>query len=313
MNSRAITLSAPGIFVVLWSSAFIAGIVGVGAAPPMMVLSARFLLGGLALVGYAWVVRARRPRGRELGHAVVAGLLMQMTQFGGFYTAMHYHVTGAVLALIQGLNPVVIALLANPVLGERVSVRQWVGFGLGGVGVAMAVSAQGRLSVAGIGLCVVGLLGLSLGTVYQKRFTPGIDSRAATAIHTLASAPIAGVLAVATHSLHVARPAAFAETLAWMVVVNSMAAFLLLNAMLSWWDTTRVAKLFFAVPAVTTVMAWLAVGQTPRALTIAGLAVGVLGMVYASGGVRLPRRRAAAAPAPTTVPCAVSASGVGSP
>ncbi|WP_280272229.1 DMT family transporter [Nocardia wallacei] len=282
MQNRLMDTAAPAAFVVMWSSAFIAGIIGVGAAPPFLVLFVRFGAAAVALALYARFVGARWPRGRQLGHAIVAGLLMQLIQFGAFYTAMADHVSAAVISLVQGLNPVVIALFAGRVLGETVTARQWLGFGIGGVGVALAVADQSAFSLAGLLLCVGGLLGLSLGTVYQKRFTPTIDSRSSTAVHVLASVPVAGLIAVLHNDFHINDPGRFAGAMVWMVLINSMGAFLLLNAMLRRWDTTRVGKLFFATPAVTAVMAWLLIGQPLRPLTIAGLAVGVLGMVLAS-------------------------------
>ncbi|WP_405159925.1 DMT family transporter [Nocardia sp. NBC_01499] len=294
MKAQFMSAAAQPVFVVLWSSAFIAGVVGVGAAPPMMVLFARYAVAGVLLVAYAFAVRATWPRGRQLRHVAVAGLLMQMVQFGAFYTAMGEHVPAAVIALVQGLNPVVIALFAG-VLGETVTARQWFGFGIGGVGVAMAVMDQSKFSLIGLLLCVIGLLGLSIGTVYQKRFVPEVDSRASTAVHVLVSAPIAGVLAWLTGQLHVADVTRFAGSLTWMVLVNSMAAFLLLNAMLRRWDATRVGRLFFATPAVTALLAWVLIDQPLRPLTIAGLAVGLIGLVFAS-------RKPAAVPAATLRP-----------
>ncbi|GAB3212002.1 DMT family transporter [Nocardia tengchongensis] len=293
MDKRLLDLAGPPALILMWSSAFIAGIIGVGAAPPMLVLFARFGIAGLLLIVVALVTRAVWPRGKTLAHTLVAGLLMQMVQFGAFYTAMHEHVTAAVISLVQGLSPVVIAVFAGG-LGESVSARQWLGFGVGGLGVGLAVLDQPAFSLPGLLLCVVGLLGLSLGTVYQKRFTPAIDPRAGTALHVAISAPLAGVMAWAGGEFHIADPARFAGSMVWMVLINSMGAFLLLNTMLQRWDTTRVSRFFFAIPAVTAVMAWLFIDQPLRPLTIAGLGVGLLGLVLAS-------RRAAAVPEPSTV------------
>ncbi|MFF0634112.1 DMT family transporter [Nocardia sp. NPDC004151] len=290
MENRLLDVAGPPALILMWSSAFIAGIIGVGAAPPMLVLFARFGIAGALLIVFALLTRAVWPRGRVLAHTLVAGLLMQMVQFGAFYTAMHEHVTAAVISLVQGLSPVVIAVFAGA-LGESVSARQWLGFGVGGLGVGLAVTDQSSFSLPGLLLCVVGLLGLSLGTVYQKRFTPEIDPRTGTALHIAVSAPFAGAMAWAGGDFHIAGPARFAGSMVWMVLVNSIGAFLLLNTMLQRWDTTRVSRFFFAIPAVTAVMAWLVIGQPLRPLTIAGLAVGLLGLVLAS-------RRAAAAPGP---------------
>ncbi|MBH0778595.1 DMT family transporter [Nocardia bovistercoris] len=279
MRDRLLVAAQP-LFVLMWSSAFIAGTIGVGAAPPLALLFGRFAIAGVLLVLYAAAVRAEWPRGAELGHVAVAGLLVQVVQFGAFYTAMSHHVSAAVIALVQGLNPVVIALCAG-LLGETVTTRQWFGFGIGGVGVALAVLDRSDFAVYGVILCVVGLLGLSLGTVYQKRCAPEVDSRAATAIHVVVSAPVAGLLACGAGQLHVWDTGRYAATLTWMVLINAGAAFLLLNAMLRRWDATRVGRLFFATPAVTALLAWLVVDQPLHPLTVAGLAVGLLGLVLA--------------------------------
>lgn len=290
MRNRLLETVSPAAFVVMWSSAFIAGIIGVGAAPPMVVLFARFALAGIALALYSLSVQAKWPRGRELVHVAVAGLLMQMVQFGAFYSAMADHVSAAVISLVQGLNPVVIALFAGTVLGERVAARQWLGFGIGGVGVGLAVVDQSHFSAIGVALCVLGLLGLSLGTVYQKRFVPDVDTRTNTAVHVLVSAPVAGILMLAGGDTHISDPLRFTGSLVWMVVINAIACFLLLNAMLRRWDATRVGKLFFATPAVTAVMAWLLIRQPLHPLTVAGLALGVAGMVLASLRAERPRQ-----------------------
>lgn len=296
MRTRLMETVAPVAFVVMWSSAFIAGIIGVGAAPPMVVLFARFACAGLVLTLYALAVQAEWPRGRDLIHVAIAGLLMQMVQFGAFYVAMADHVSAAVIALVQGLNPVVIALFAGTVLHEVVSPRQWLGFGIGGLGVGLAVVDQSHFSAIGLVLCVIGLLGLSLGTVYQKRFVPRVDARTSTAVHVLVSAPVAGILMLAGGDTRIHDPLRFAGALGWMVAINAVACFLLLNAMLRRWDATRVGKLFFATPAVTAALAWLVIAQPLRPLTLAGLGVGLLGMILAGG------RRTAGGPALQSVP-----------
>lgn len=285
-----LTAAQQPLFVLLWSSAFIAGIIGVGAAAPMMVLFTRFVVAGGLLAAYSVAVRAVWPRGRELRHVVTAGLLMQIVQFGGFYSAMAAHVPGAVIALVQGLSPVVVALCAG-FLGETVTARQWFGFVIGGAGVGLAVADQAAFSAAGLVLCGIGLAGLSLGTVYQKRFAPQVDPRTGTAVHLLASAPAAGLLGVVTDQLHVWDAGRFAASMTWIVLLNSIVGFLMYNSMLRRLDATRVSRLLFATPAVTALLAWLTIAQPVHPLTAAGLAVGLVGMVFAT-------RRPSPAPAP---------------
>ncbi|WP_052410906.1 DMT family transporter [Streptomyces olivaceus] len=186
MGSAAV----PAVFVVLWSSAFIAAVIGTDAAPPLLLTFSRFALAGLLLMAVALVSKSPWPKGRLLLHVVVTGLLMQAVQFGAFYTAISEGLPGGLVALIQGFNPVLIALMAGFLLGEQITRRQWFGFGVGGAGVALAVAGALDFSVTAIVLSFVGLLGLSAGTVYQKRFAQGADVRSSTAVHFLASAPV---------------------------------------------------------------------------------------------------------------------------
>ncbi|MEU7746033.1 EamA family transporter [Nonomuraea sp. NPDC049158] len=272
----------PSLFVVMWSSAFIAGVIGVGAAPPLLLTFARFALAGLLLGGFALAVRAPWPRGRRLAHVVVSGILVQAVQFGAFYSAIGLHVPAAVVALVQGLNPVVIALVAGRLLGERVSPRQWVGFGLGAAGVGLAVADRLSFSLTGVALCVVGLLGLSLGTVYHKRFAADMDVRTGTATQFLVGAPLMGLASLVLETPRVTDWGAFSGAVGWLVLVNSIGAFLLLNTMLKNAPASRVSTMFFLTPAVTAVMAWLLVGQSLHPLAVAGLLVGGAGVLLAN-------------------------------
>ncbi|NUR83894.1 MAG: DMT family transporter [Nonomuraea sp.] len=284
------------LFVIVWSSAFIAGIVGVGAGSPLLLTFVRFAAAGVLLGSFALAVRAPWPKGKQLAHVMVAGVLIQAVQFSAFYTAMSLHMPAAVVALVQGLNPVVIALVAERWLGERVTPRQWAGFGLGAVGGGMAVAGRVSLAPATIVLSVVGLLAVSLGTVYQKRFAGDMDVRTGTATQFLVSAPLVGLAALTLEKPHVSDPRGFALAAGWLVLVNSIGAFLLLNTMLRNAPASRVSTLFFLTPAVTAVMAWVVVGQRLDALTLAGLVVGAAGVLLASGRVRGFRRGSAAVP-----------------
>ncbi|GGT88730.1 DMT family transporter [Actinomadura citrea] len=273
---------APALFVVLWSSAFVAGVPGVKAAPPLLLMFARFAVAGVLLAAYALVTRARWPRGRALAHVAVTGLLIQAVQFGCFYTALSLHYPAAVISLVQGLNPVVIALAAR-LLGETVTRRQALGFALGAAGVVLAVADRVSLSAWGIPLCLAGLGGLSLGTLYQKRFVPDMDVRTGTATQVLVSAAAVGPLSLALETPRVSDWTAFGGSVAWMVLVNSIAAFLLLNSMLSRSSATRVSTVFFLTPSVTAVLAWLVTGQALHSLVIAGLVLGGAGVLLAAG------------------------------
>lgn len=281
----------PPVFVLLWSSAFIAAVIGTGAAPPLLLTDVRFAAAGLVLTLLALLTRARWPRGRQLGHVAVSGLLMQALQFGATYTAIGLDLPGGVVALVQGLNPALIALFAAPVLGERINVRQWWGFGLGALGVIIAVADRWTHSPGAVLLAVLGLVGLSGGSVYQKRFVRDMDVLPGTAVQFLVGIPPLAVATLVFEHPAVRDPAAFGASLAWIVLVNSVGTFVLLNLLLRRGAANQVGSLFFLTPAVTALMSWLVLRATLSGPEMAGLALGGVGVLLAVTGAR-PRGRA---------------------
>jgi drug/metabolite transporter (DMT)-like permease len=275
--------AAPTAFVVLWSTAYIAGVIGLGAAPPLLLTLCRFVLAGVVLAGVALAVRAPWPRGRMLVHVAVAGVLLQAVQFGAVYTAISLGLPSALAALVQGMHPILTALLAVPLLSERVTARQWIGFALGAAGVVLGVLE--RLS-AGLGaailLCVAGLLGLSLGTLYQKRFCAGMDLRSGQAVQVLAGVPVIGVLMITLETPYVTSWVSFTGSVLWLALVNSIGTFTLLYLMLRKSQASRVSGLFFLIPSTTGIMAWALIDQPLSPLTVAGLVVSGAGVALAT-------------------------------
>jgi drug/metabolite transporter (DMT)-like permease len=285
-------MAAPS-FVLLWSSAFIAGAVGLRSAPPLLLTCIRFAAAGAILALVACLTRAPWPRGRQLAHVIAAGLLLQAVQFGGFYWAMSLGLPAALTALVQGLTPVLTATLAGLLLGERTRPVQRLGFGLGAAGVVLAVAARIDLH-GGVALAVipavVGLVGASLGLLYQQRFCAGMDLRTGTATQLLVSAPVLGVATLLVEHPRVSDPLPFAGALAWLVLVNSIGTFTLMYAMLRRRSASQVSSLFFLTPAVTAILAYLCLGEALGWLTIAGLFVSGAGVLLAT---RRPRDQVA--------------------
>ena len=293
--------AVPLVFVVLWSSAFVAAVIGVGAAPPLLLTACRFAAAGLLLTGWALLTRAPWPRGRALGHVAVTGLLLQAVQFAAFYTAIGAGLPGGVVATIQGLNPVLIAVLAGPVLGERIGPRRWAGFAIGAAGVALAVADRLQASAGALALCALGLVGLSAGTVHQKRRVPDLDVRSGTAVQFLVAAVPVTVLSLLLETPRVTDPARFGAALAWIVLVNSVGTFVLLNLMVGRMPASRVGTLFFLTPAVTALLAWIVLGQTLSRTALIGMAIAAAGVLLAAPPALRRASRAATPPRVATM------------
>jgi drug/metabolite transporter (DMT)-like permease len=276
----------PLFFVVLWSTGFIAAKYGLPYAPPLSFLILRCLGAVLVLLPAVVLARAPWPRGR-IAHVALAGLLLQAGYLGGVWSAIKMGMPAGLSALIVGLQPILTAFAA-PLVGERVTPRQWLGLLLGLSGVALVVYA--RLGLDGlppgaVALCVLALLSITAGKLYQKRFCPRFDLRTGTVIQFSASALVLLPLAIAFEDFTPALAnihwnVHFVGALLWSILALSIGAIFLLFRLISRNDATRVTSLLYLTPPTTAVMAWLMFGESLGLAGLLGMAVAVAGVAF---------------------------------
>lgn len=280
---------APALFVFLWSTGFIGSRLGVPYAEPFTFLLWRYAIAAILLAILCALGRTRRPKtGREVAHIAAGGLLVHGAYLGGVFYAIAHQVPLGLVALIVGMQPLVTATLAGPLLGERIGPVQWLGFALGFAGVVLFVFGKYGLvlasgpTAAGLASCVVGLAGITLGTLYQKRHCEKMPLAAGGAIQYAACFAVFLPLAYFTETMHVQWTGQFVFALAWLVLVLSTAAIGLLYSMIRHGEANRVASLFFLTPPVTAIMAWLLFGETVTVTALAGLALTAMGVALVS-------------------------------
>jgi drug/metabolite transporter (DMT)-like permease len=285
-------LAFPLLFVLLWSTGFIAAKYGLPYAPPLTFLLYRFALVAMLMMAVALATGARWPdTPAQAGHVAVSALLVHGAYLGGVFIALAGGMPAGMAAMLVGLQPLLTVAIARGWLGERVVPRQWLGLLLGLAGVWLVVRHKLALAgdLSGLAALAVALAGISVGTLYQKRFCSHVDLRAGAVIQFGACAVVYLPLALALERAPVRWTPEFAFALGWSVVVLSVGAISLLYWLLRHGAATNVAGLFFLVPAVTAVMAWLMFGETLDALAITG-------MVLISVGVALARQVVAPRP-----------------
>jgi drug/metabolite transporter (DMT)-like permease len=272
------------LFVLLWSTGYPAARIGLSHSAPFTLLTARFACAGLIYAVLALRFAVPWPRGRAVLHSAVTGALQLALQFGGLYLAAARGVNVGLIALVIGTMPIVTALLGLA-LGDRVRPQQWLGFALGFAGVALAVGegiGPGHGAGAGAYLAVlVGLIALSVGTLYQKRFASQVDLRSNLAVQNLVATALLVPLAAYEGWSFDASPPLLAS-LGWMVAVNSLAAFALFFVLLRRGAVYEVTSLFFLMPPVTALIDYVVLGDRLTALKIAGTAVAALGVFLAT-------------------------------
>ena len=299
-----VPVAVPGAaFVVVWSSGYIAGPYGVTAMAPLTLVGLRFALAAVLAALLARTFRGpfRIERRRALRIAAV-GFVMNGLMFGAIYLAFAAGLGATLGALLHSLSPVLTALLAGLLLRERLVTIQVVGFVIGVVGVLLVLGPDVEASggFGGVGWAVVSVFALSLGTLGQRWIaspsvmTDGVDATPdpfwSAAIQFAVSAPpilLLAYLVEGTDTVYDARRAAIA--LLYLAVVNSIVGLALLGVLVRAKGAGVASSVFFLMPPVTAVLAWLILGDTLSARELTGL-------VIAGVGVAIATRRSAVTP-----------------
>lgn len=275
----------PLLFVVLWSTGFIGAKFGLPDAEPLTFLSIRYALVLVLMGAVAAFTQAPWPRtAAECLHIGVSGVLVHAVYLGGVFTAIGLGLPAGVTALVVGLQPVLTALGAGVLLGERVRPTQWIGLALGFAGVGLVVAHKAAASVSGGALvtmlvpAVLALLGITAGTLYQKRFCPSFDLRTGSVIQFLPCLVVTAFFAWQTETMQVRWTGAFVFALAWLVFVLSLGAVSLLNMLIRRGSAVNVASLFYLTPPTTALIAWALFGETLTGLALIGMGLAVFGV-----------------------------------
>lgn len=217
-HTRSVTAGAAVGFVVFWSSGFIGAKWGTTHGTAFNLLAWRYLLA--AAIGLA-VLAWRRPRisRRDLTTQLVMALFSQCAYLGFIFSGIDHGVPAGVTALIGALQPILVATVAGPLLGERVGPWQWVGLilGVGGVGLVVAGDlGAGHASPVTYLLPFAGVVALVIGTCLDRRRRPAVGVVDGLALQVLVGAIFFTILASMTGEFTVpSNPGSTAPRSGW--------------------------------------------------------------------------------------------------
>lgn len=266
--------------VVCWSSGFVGAEFGSRAAPIDTVLAWRTMVAALILGG--WVL-ARRTRVSPTAmlRQVVLGLLVQVLYLAGVFAAAGTGVAAGTSALIAAAQPLLVAVLAGPLLGERTTRRQQVGLIAGGAGVVMVVAADldgGHARTVAYLLPVLALVALATGTLLEQRWRPSESLTTSLALQSAVAAIVFSVSAGARGHLAPPATSAFWAAVAWLVVLSTFGGYGTYLFVVRRSGATHASTLLYLTPPTTALWAWLMFHQVPAVLCVPGVAVCAAGV-----------------------------------
>lgn len=273
----------PLIFVLLWSTGFIAAKFALPYIEPFTLLLVRMLITVVAFFGLILVFRSEWPKPADAWHQMVVGSLIHAAYLGGVFAAIKLNMPAGIASLIVGLQPLLTAVMAWLLLNNQLTRRQWLGLILGLVGVTLVLiqrdnATMAHFQPAAFIAITVALFAISVGTIYQKKYGQGSRLLTGSFYQYLATALWMGLLSFGFESQQITWSFTLITALAWLVIVLSIMAILLLMVMIREGESARVASYFYLVPPVTALQGWLLFDEQFTVLALAGIGITVVGV-----------------------------------
>ena len=284
LSRNLLATAAPGLFVFLWSTGFIGAKFGLPYAEPLTFMVIRFSMVIALMLLLAWLTQAPWPKNLRMWLRIgISGLLIHAFYLGGVYEAIVEGLPVGVVSLIVGLQPLLTAVGAALLLGESIHRRQWVGFalGLGGITLVLSGRIHGGFGYVGLAPAVAALVGITAGTLYQKRFCPQFDYRSGAVLQFVPAALLTLLGAAIFEDFRVEWSSSFLFALGWLTLVLSLGAVSLLNFLIRSGTATNMASLFYLVPPCTALIAWLIFDEAMSTSALVGMPLVVAGVYLA--------------------------------
>ena len=277
----------PLTFVVLWASAFATGSVATQDATPFSALAFRFALVAIGFVVVAWwLAEFSKLKMQDLKHSIVTGLLFHGLYLGGCWYSFSVGIPAGVSALIVCTQPILTAIFAGLLLGEQVSLKNWLGLGLGFVGAALVLGLDvgSEFAIDGLVANAVALAAITAGTIWQRKYSQTLPLATNNAVQAAAAAIFHGTIMWFLVSPAINLTLSFGLAMGWQIIAVSFGAFSILMYLINHNSASQTSALFFLVPPIAAVIGWVLLSE---ALTL----IDILGFAVASGGVFLATRR----------------------
>ena len=292
----------PILFVILWSSAFVAGKAGVQHATPFAFLAVRFSIVALIFMAVAigfWIWRNKREGKAKTDffqdhssdpilQTALVGVLIHGVYLGSTFFAMANGLGAALAALIVSTQPLLTTPLAIFLFGEKPRLIQWVGIFIGFAGVVVVISPSLGINAPAIAImsCTFGLLAITTGTLLQKRIGDSISLLKSNIIQASAASLFFIILIATVETPRINWNEPFFIALAWQVLAVSTGAYLILMILIKRDSVAATTSLLFLVPPVTALIAFFIFGEPLSPVTVSGF-------LMASAGVYLVTRHSA--------------------
>ena len=275
----------PLSFIIFWSSAFVSGQFIVQSASPFASLAFRFMIVAIGFLIFSYYFKEKIFINLKLIiQAAITGILFHGFYLGGVFFSYSVGLTATLSALIVGLQPVLTNILSGPILKERVTIIQWFGIILGFIGTIMVIGLDIGKSIPTLGIIssIVALLGATIATIWQKKFTSNLTLSVNNFYQALAASTFLLIISLLFEIPFINFDNRFVLSMGWQIIMVSFGAYAILMYLLKIGTASKTSSLFFLVPPTTAIMAWFVLDEKLFIIDIIGLLICTFGVYIAT-------------------------------
>ena len=275
----------PIVFIILWSSAFITSKPITVDASPFAALCFRFTFVTIGFALFSIITNQKLFTDfNKILKAMISGILFHGLYLGGVFYSISKGFPVGITALIVCLQPILTAILAGPLLNEVVTWRQWIGIILGFLGTLIVLGFDGgkELPVVGIVASFIALAAVTAGTLWQKTLSEDLPLSVSNTYQAFSASCFHLIVALALGDWFINLTLGFVLSMGWQILAVSFGAFTILMYLIKNDSASKTATLFFLVPPVSVLMAWIFINENITIADFIGLLIATLGVYIAT-------------------------------
>ncbi len=277
----------PIIFVVLWSSAFITTKPLIDNSDPFSALAFRFFF--VAIGFYLFSIYSKHSifvNKRNLIESLLSGVLFHGFYLGGVFYSISIGMPTGIAALIVTLQPVLTNALSGPMLGEKVTVKQWIGVLLGFIGAVLVLGWDigSDIPLLGLVATVVALISITISTIWQKKLSNNLPLSVSNFYQAIGGCFFHVLIILVFIEPYIDFNETFFIAMSHQIFLVSFGAFTILMILIKKSSASKTVSVFFLIPPTSAFMAWIFLHEKLTTFDLVGFVIASIGVYIATRG-----------------------------
>ena len=275
----------PLIFILLWSSAFITTKPIIDNSDPFSALAFRFFF--VAIGFYLFSLYLKQSiiiNKKNLIESLFSGILFHGFYLGGVFYSISIGMPTGIAALIVTLQPILTNILSGPILGERVTIKQWIGVLLGFVGAALVLGFDIGSNIPSLGLIatIVALISITASTIWQKKLSNNLPLSVSNFYQAVGGCLFHVLIIIFFTKPYIDFTKTFIVAMSHQIFLVSFGAFTILMFLIKKNSASKTVSIFFLIPATSAMMAWIFLNESLTNLDLIGFLITSIGVYIAT-------------------------------